>query len=54
MSEMEEKMEKRKLFWARYIDDTLAMVKRQNVNLTLTSFNNFCKKIVFIIEMGMN
>ena len=44
------------MFYTRYVDDTLLIIRKKNINYVLNQFNNFDKKcstlfLIFIINI---
>ena len=38
------------MFYTRYVDDTLLIIRKKNINYVLNQFNNFDKNLKFIID----
>ena len=38
------------MFYTRYVDDTLIIIRKKNINYVLNQFNNFDKNLKFTID----
>ena len=38
------------MFYTRYVDDTLLIIRKKNINYVLNQFNNFDKNLKFTID----